>query len=101
MLLKHGKKAHFAKIMVSRRVFVEILSRDVVTSADFTTVDCKKGLQIFFAPYLARSALKVCSKKQKTAFISNFGSLWNAKKVKSAHFSCKFSGKIPKMSVNS
>ena len=43
-------KAHFAKIMVIRWIFVEILSRDVVTSADFTTVDCKKGLQNFFCP---------------------------------------------------
>ena len=41
MLSKPGERAHFAKIMVIRSVFVEILSRDVVTSADFTTVDFK------------------------------------------------------------
>ena len=39
---KTGEKAHFAKIMVIRWVFVEILKRDMVTSADFTTVYCKK-----------------------------------------------------------
>ena len=43
MLSKPGEKAHFAKIMVIRWVFPEILSRDVVTSADYTTVYCKKG----------------------------------------------------------
>ena len=42
MLSKPGEKAHFAKIMVIRWVFVEILSRDMVTSANFTTVYCKK-----------------------------------------------------------
>ena len=50
MLSKSGEKAHFAKIMVIRLVFVEILSRDMVTSADFTSVDCKKGLQNLFLP---------------------------------------------------
>ena len=50
MLLKPGVKAPFAKIMVITWVFVEILSRDAVTSADFTTVDCNKGFKIFFAP---------------------------------------------------
>ena len=78
MLSKPGEKAHFAKSMVIRWVFVEILSRDVVTSADFTSVDCEKELQNLLTPLLARSALEVCSKKQKTAFISNFGSLWDA-----------------------
>ena len=48
--LKPGEKAHFAKIMVIRWAFGEILSRDVVTSADFTTVDCKKGLLNLFCP---------------------------------------------------
>ena len=32
-------KAHFAKIMVIKWVFVDILSRGVVSLADFTTVD--------------------------------------------------------------
>ena len=51
MLSKPGRKAHFAKIMVIRWVFVEILSRDVVTSADFTIVGCKKKCcKVFFAP---------------------------------------------------
>ena len=58
MFSKPGKKAHFAKTMVIRWVFIEILSRDVVTSADFTAVDCKKGLQNLFFPQLARSALE-------------------------------------------
>ena len=43
-------KGSFCKIMVITWVFAEILSRDVVSSADFTTVDCKKGLQNLFCP---------------------------------------------------
>ena len=58
MLSKPREKAHFAKNMVIIWAFVDILSLDVVTSADFTTVDYKKGFKIFFAPSLARSALE-------------------------------------------
>ena len=80
MLSKPGEKAHFAKIMVIRWVFVKILSRDAVPSTDFTIVYCKKkGFKIFFAPKLARSAVEVCSEKQKTAFLSKFGSLLDPK----------------------
>ena len=35
------------------------------------TYSFKKSFKIFFAPYLARSALEVCSRNQITAFISN------------------------------
>ena len=48
--LKQPSNQHFAKIMVIRWVFEEILLRDVVTSADFTTVDYKKGFKILFNP---------------------------------------------------
>ena len=46
----------------------------------------KKGFKIFFAPpppQLARSALKVCSKKQKTAFIPILGhfGMQNSEKI--------------------
>ena len=59
MLSKPGEKAHIAKIMVSRRVFVEILSRDVVSSADFTTVDCKRASKSFLplACYISTKGL--------------------------------------------
>ena len=50
MLSKPGEKAHLAKIMVIRWAVREILSRDVVTSEDFTTVDCKIGLLNLFCP---------------------------------------------------
>ena len=71
MLLKSGKMPHFAKTLVISWVLIEILSPDMVTPADFTTV----FFFFFFAPQLAGLVLEVRSRKQKTAFISNFLSL--------------------------
>ena len=50
MVSKPGEKAHFAKFMVIRWAFVEILSHDMVTSADYTAVDCKREFQNLFCP---------------------------------------------------
>ena len=55
--LETWQKASFCKKSVIRWVFVEIFSRDLVTSTDFTTVDCKKGLQNLFFFFLPLSLL--------------------------------------------
>ena len=51
MLLKPGEKPPFAKIMAISSGFVGILSCDVVTSANFISVDFKKNATEFlFGP---------------------------------------------------
>ena len=64
--LKPGEKAHFAKIMVIRWVMVESISRDMMASADFTTVDCKrKASKCFLPPSLLDEHEKFVLKSRK------------------------------------
>ena len=92
MLSKPGEKAHFAKIMVIRWVFVKILSRrDAVPSADFTTVYCKKSpLKSFLPLSLLDQHLKFVLKSRKLHFYPSLGHFWIQNSEENAHFSCKF-----------
>ena len=82
--------------------FVEVLSRDMVTSAYFTSVDSRKCIKIFFAPQLARSILEVSYRKQKTVFLFQFlFPLGSKNNEKIAHFPSKFGCILPTVCVTS